>query len=123
MLERDEIEILDGSRAWPEAQRIFHLMGSPDPRTRTARMVETSWYDTSASEYEGAFCMIQSGSELEHFVGDLIRVVYRDREIVVYCVGGAELDTDFALFRRAYFALTDLADATIDCILQPIVRA
>lgn len=123
MLERDEIEILDGSRAWPEAQRIFRLMGSPDPRTRTTRMVETSWYDTSASDYEGAFCLIQSGSELEHLVGDLVRVMYRDREIIVYCVGGAELDTDFALFRRAYFALTDLADPTIDCILQPIVRA
>lgn len=122
MLERDEPEILDGSRAWPEAQAIFSTQGVPDLRARISRMVEASWYDTSVSEYEGAFCLIQSGSDLEYLVGDLLRVVYRQREVYVYCVGGAELTTDFALARRAYFALRDLAVDPITVIVQPILR-
>lgn len=122
MLERDEIEILNGSHAWNEAQTLFRTNVTPDPRTRMAQLVRTSWYDTSASEYEGAFCMVQSGGDLESLVGDLLRVSYREREVIVYCVGGAELDTEFALFRRAYFALTDLAIEAIDCIIQPMIR-
>ncbi len=119
-LEADEPEILHGSRAWPEAQRIFRAVGVAVPRSRTSRLVRTSWYDTSTSEYEGAFCLIQSGSNLEYLVGRLVRVLYHGREILVYCVGGGELDSEFALFRRAYFALTDLAIDHIECVLEPM---
>lgn len=117
MLEIDEPLILDGSRAFPETQNAF---SGPVDSTRARHLVACSWYDTSLSDYEGAFCLIQAGSELEELVGDIVSVKYRGKEIFVYCVGGAELTTDFALFRRAFFALEDLAYDEINAVVQPV---
>lgn len=117
-LEVDEPEILDGSRAWAKTQQLFE--GRVDP-TRKRHAVKCTWYDTTVNEHEGAFCMVQAGSDLEDLVGDLVRVAWRNTEIFVYCIGGsADLPYPLALSRRAMWHVADLAKDHIDVTVQAL---
>jgi hypothetical protein len=118
-LPRDEPEILNGTRAWAEAQTYFQ--GIPDP-TRTRYDVQCSWYGTSISEWEGSFCVIQAGSELEDLVGDIVQVFYRDRSCFLYCVGGADIPTPLALTRQAFLRIAALSNDEISVGVQPVVN-
>lgn len=120
MLPLDEPEILNGTRAWPETQAEF--VGAPDPN-RKRYAIESSWYDTTTNQHEGAFCMVQSGSEMEELIGDIVQVVYKNKQIYVYCVGSADLSADFALARTAFFNIELLSSDDILVGVQPTVRA
>jgi hypothetical protein len=119
-LPHDEPEILDGARAWPEAQAA--LRGVIDPNRRRWE-TEAYWYDTAINEHEGAFCMVQAGSEMEDLIGDVVEVRYLDKTIYVYCVGAADLATDYALARTAFFWIELLDRDQISVGVQPVVRS
>lgn len=117
-LPHDESEILDGARAWDESQ--VALQGAPDPN-RTHFDVDASWYGVTESEWEGAFCLVQAGDDLEELIGDTVRVTYKQREIFVYCVGAGDFPTRFALSRQAFFNLELLDKDEITVGVQPVV--
>jgi hypothetical protein len=120
MEDLDELEVLDGLRAWDEAQAAFQ--GTLDT-TRTRWLVDLGWYDTSIDDREGAFAMVQQGSDLEEMVGDVVRVDYGSKVAYVYMLGGADLSAPMSLSRPAYFRLAMLSVATIPVAVQPVKRA
>lgn len=117
-LEIDEPEILDGTRAWAKTQQLFR--GQPDP-LRVRRAVRCTWYDTMVDEHEGAFCVIQANSALEDLVGDFVRVVYKNKEIFLYCVGGtSDIPTPLAITRQAMLYTASLSAEFIDVTVQAL---
>lgn len=116
-LEIDEPEILDGSRAWPKTQLLF--VAPVDPLSKRWETF-CSWYDTSISEYEGAFCVIQSGSDMEALVGRHVQINYNEKDVYLYCVGGAELPTPIAITRRAFMELDALSLDSIEVMVQAL---
>ena len=103
-------QILDGSRAWSSAQAAF--AGTP-ALAATYILVDTSWYSTELSPFEGAFCLVDSSGPLTDLIGKTVQVTHRGQKIYVYCVGRAGLATNFALQRAAFFRLHDLANDEI----------
>ena len=98
-----EPDILDGRRSHEAAQRAF--AGAPDsafPRHEA----EIGWYDGAVDENEGCFALVRAGGPLDdELIGRVVRVTWADRSIHVYCVGAADLPTDIALHRSAFFRL------------------
>lgn len=117
----DEPEILDGMRAWNEAQAALNGTVAPE---RKRYDVDVGWYGTSVDEHEGAFCLIRSESNLEELVGDVVRIGYGTKEIFVYCIGGtADIDTDLAVARAAFMRLDVLSKDDVFCTAQAVTRA
>lgn len=101
-----EPEICDGQRAWAKTQELF--AGSP-VNTLASPAIECGWYSTAQSPYRGAFMMVQEGAGLDDYVGEFLRLTYKQRSISVYCVGtSALIDTPIAVTRRAFLALARL---------------
>lgn len=119
MLETDEPEILDGTRAWSKTQQLFH--GVIDPGRRRFA-TEATWYDTSLNEHVGAFCVVQAGGIMEELIGDFVRFSWRNKEQFLYCVGGAEIPTEFAVSRLAWLHLTEMSIDRVQCGVQALVR-
>lgn len=117
-LQRDEPEILDGSRSWAKTQELFN--GHVDP-TRQRHAVRCTWYDTTVDDNEGAFCVVQADSALEELVGEHVRVAYNDKEQFLYCVAGsADIPEPFAITRQAMLALAPLSHDYIEVTVQPL---
>jgi hypothetical protein len=98
-----ELEILDASRGFTDAQ--IALEGEADPEINPVASVPTTWYDTGVDANVGCFALIRDGvDELEHLVGEIVRVFHKDRSVFVYVLGGADLPetVDFALARTAW---------------------
>lgn len=118
-LEPDEPEILDGSRAWLETQDAFR--GHVDP-SRKRHSVRCTWYDTTVSEYEGAFCVVQQDSDLEELIGELVRVSQAGKEIFLYCVGATpDIPFPFAITRRAMLGFAPLSHDSIEVMAQALL--
>lgn len=118
MFDTDEIETMDGTRAWSVTQALFS--GVPERGTVRHDLV-AGWYDTDVEPNLGAFALVQSGTEFEDLVGDFLGVTYGERTIYVYCLGSTALDNEMALSRTAFFHLEDLAVGTIDVLMQVVI--
>lgn len=105
MINTKEIEILAGSRAFPQAQIEF--AGTP-VNLYLPNPMPCSWYGTEVDPNRGCFAMVsESEPQLaEQLVGEFLRVSYRGRAVHVYCIGSTpEIETPLALSRRAFLAL------------------
>lgn len=111
----DEIEILDAARAWETSQALF-LHGADETRTRFH--VACGHYDEVLDPNVGACCLVRQGSDLEELVGEFVIVTFLRVKLYLYCVGGAPLDTDVALTRRAFMELAPLWTATVPVYVQ-----
>lgn len=107
-----EPAIIDGRQGFPDAQDAY--LGSPTP----IGSYWVSWYGTSVDDDRGCFAVVDPQGGLSAYVGDYLRIVYRGRSVTVYVVGSYNgLTTDVALTRRAYLAVTRLAN---DPICTPV---
>ena len=110
-----EPEVLAGRRAWNKSQEL--LKGAAT--SQVPRFVQTDWYGTDISEERGAFCLVQSDSELVSLVGDILRVRFGENEAFVYCLGSsADLERELSLSRRAFSHLALLSTEFIYTIVE-----
>lgn len=112
----EEVEIVNGMRAWPESQ--VALRGATDPSQ--VFDVLACWYDTDIEEHEGAFCLVDVGGPLADLVGDFVRVTHAGREAFVYCLGQEDLPCEIGLARRAFMALEFLNVSEIDVTVEVV---
>ena len=110
MPQRVEQEILDASRGFADAQ--LTLQGSIDIDIQRI-YTQACWYDSSTNEHEGCFALVNSGSDLESLVGDIVLVTYKKKSVWVYIVAATNLPTDIGLFRSAWIRIADLAEDEI----------
>lgn len=101
----EEQEILDGQRAFPEAQRLF----AGEVERDLSQTVRIGWHDTATSPYAGAFAVVKLGGTLDDLIGEVVRVRVGRRQALVYVVGSADVPVELSLARRAMLALAPLA--------------
>lgn len=72
---------------------------------------QLSWYGTTISDERGSFGVVAADGPLFQLVGQFAQLTVATRSVNVYIIGGAvNLLTDLAVTRRAYLALSTLAD-------------
>lgn len=103
MIYEIEPEIQDGQRALPKTQELFagqpRITGLKDP-------VTIGWYGTEVSPYRGAFCFVREGAGYGSLVGEFVRITYRRRSVICYCLGETpEIEQTVAVTRRAFLEL------------------
>lgn len=102
-IQRTELEIQIGRRAFSAAQSIF---GHAKRRTSTYAAVSLHWHGTSIDVNEGSFAVVKSGGRLSELVGDIVQVKIGQRSVYVYVVAESGLiPTDITLARRAFLAI------------------
>lgn len=112
-----EPEIMIVRRAFPEAQRL--LAGVPSGFLGPRQLV--GWHDTTAHPEMGAVALARRGSDLETYIGEVLRVTSEFGSAFVYVIGGnADLLTDLSLARRAFLAVGPLAEETLPCVLETL---
>lgn len=99
-----EPEIAHGLRAWADSQV---LLGG-EPSEQVPASVLAGWHDTSVSPHAGAFALVGLESELEDWIGEVLRVQIAGRTAYVYVLGSADVPTPLSLSRRAFAALAPL---------------
>jgi hypothetical protein len=115
-----EPEIFDGEKGFDDAQLAF--AGTADP-SRLIHAVACGWHHTSISQYEGAFCVVQTGSALEELVGDVVEVKHGTRTALVYCVGTSRaLITPISLSRPAFIRIAQLYLSDVRVLAQAVTR-
>lgn len=97
-----------GRLPWTEAQEAF--MGAV---TQTQEAT-TGWHGTRLHPEVGSFALVDSDGPLASLVGDRLRITSGFTSIFVYVVGETELEDDLSLTRRAFLALSSLADDSLD---------
>jgi hypothetical protein len=108
------------ARGWHSSQ--LALRGNIE--SASDRTVTAEWHGTSLDERRGAFALVREGGPLEELVGERVRVTRRSREAYVYIVGSTDdMDEDLSLTRRAWMALADAAEESIDLRLQVVTGA
>lgn len=74
--------------------------------TRVPELLECGWYGSNTISTRGSFALVRSGTDAEFdLVGEVLRVSYEIRSVLVLCVATARLPTALALSRRAFTAL------------------
>lgn len=111
-----EPEILMGLRGFPDAQ--LDLAGSA--LSQWPGIVDVSWYDTAIRPEVGSFAVVRDGGPMGDLVGEILRIVYGERSVFVYCIGASDVPTDLALARRAFLALDVLNRESISVLVQVI---
>lgn len=110
-----EPEVSQGRRAFPVTQELF--AGTP---LEAARTIETGWYDTSVNIESGAFALVQTGAGLDDLIGEICQVTNGARSVFVYVMQAAAIPTPFALARRAWFAIGNPSDESVECQVVPV---
>lgn len=126
IIEPDEPEIIQARRAFDAAQAsITGVAKNP----YGAKTYSCSWYGTSVDPERGSFAVVKESSELygvqndpdSGIVGEFVEVEHNGRTVRVYVIGSAaNLDTDFALTRRAYLELEILPVTPIDVYISVV---
>lgn len=91
---------------WREAQRV---LGSTGPTGR-AHVVGCGWHGVAQDEEEGAFAIVQTGSEIADLVGDRLAIRYGKKVVYVYCHREDDVLEEISLTRRAFLGLATLAE-------------
>lgn len=97
-----EADILRAALSFNDAQLAL-AGGLP---TRVPELLDCGWYGTNTVSTRGSFALVQGVKDTElDLVGEILRVSYRARSVLVLCVATARLPTPMALSRRAFTAL------------------
>lgn len=110
-----EPEVSKGRRAFPVAQQLF--AGAPVAAERT---IECGWYDTSVHPESGAFALVQVGAGLDDLIGEIVQVTNGARSAFVYVMQAAAIPTPFGLARRAWFAIANPSEESVECQVVPV---
>lgn len=106
-------QLLIIERAFPEAQRLL----SGATVTHYGR-VDVGWHDTAVSPWTGAAAVVRRGGPLMELIGQTLRVTSDDGSCLVYVVGGGDVLQDLSVARRAFLALSPLAEDELDCMVE-----
>jgi hypothetical protein len=116
MAERPEQEILWGERAFGEAQRL--LDGAS--RRPLSGLLEVGWHASSKHPLVGCFAIVATGGAFTDLIGEVLRVTYEGRSVLVYCVGSRDIDVDLSLSRRPFMAIGLLASDGLPCTVEVV---
>lgn len=84
---------------------------------------QCGWYGTNVQDERGCFGIVSGTSVLADSVGDVLNVkpARSNRAVSVYIIGTQQdLDTDMAITRRAYLAISRLDVDPIEVIVQQV---
>lgn len=114
-----EQEVIIARKGWLDAQ--IELGGVSRPFSGEVYMA--GWVDTRIAEERGAFAIVDQAGPLAGLVGDILRIVNRDRNGFVYCVGATDLSAqeyDIALTRSAWARIAPLAEEEIAVVVEVV---
>lgn len=112
----DETDLYLANLGYPTAQAT---LGNVDADVRTKRRVYGAWHGTFLDpQPQGAsVAIVQTGGDLSDLVGERVKVTSGGRSTVVYIHRETDLDLDddtqISLSRRAWQAISPLADDTL----------
>lgn len=115
-MERVDIEIHQGRRAFGETQTLF----GGAVFQRVGDFVDLGWYDTEVYPEAGSFAVVRAGGVYADLVGEVLKVSNGSREVFVYCAGTADVPQDLALYRRAFLHLAVLAREKLTCVVEVV---
>lgn len=102
-----ESELVIGRRSFVAAQKYLSTFVSV---VSTISNVSLSWHDTAVDLNEGSFAVVQSGSDLEDLVGEIVRVKVGRRTVFAYVVAESSMiQVDMTLAQRPFMAVGLLA--------------
>lgn len=117
-----DLSLQTSRRAFPVAQAAFD---GPAQRVAVAA-ASIGWFGTAEFPEAGAVALAKSDGPLEDLVGRIVRVVRstptRDAAVFVYVYSSSPLedDVDFAVSRRAFFALGLLSLETVSARIEVV---
>lgn len=109
-----EQELLDGRRAFPEAQRLFAGVAL----RRLPERVDVGWHGTDIDVETGAFAVVRDGAGLDDLIGEILIVSVGTRSVLVFVMGARAVPQDISLSRRGFLALGLLAKESIRCVVE-----
>lgn len=111
----DEPEVLAGERVFATAQT---LLGENKVGVQRYSTKQISWYGTAADprpefQLRGCFGMVQAGGSLQDLVGDIIRVNFDTRSVLVYVLASFAAPFELMITRRSWLAIEQLSTRSI----------
>lgn len=87
-------------------------------------VITVGWHDTTVQPYAGCFAVVaESRPEMADLVGEILRVGgEREREVLVYVLGRADVDQPISLSRRAFLALSGLWREELSALVWKVTQ-
>lgn len=109
-----EPEIAAGRLAFSASQRAFD--GAVARRATEVRSV--SWHGTLVHPEDGAFAVARRG--LEDLVGEIVRVSWKGRSVLVYVIAPRGVPGDLSLSRAAFLRIAPLSADRVPAVVEVI---